>query len=25
VYFDDPALRKKAEALIAAHRDDHAW
>jgi len=24
-YFDDPALRKKAEALIAAHRDDRAW
>jgi len=24
-YFDDPALRKKAEALIAAHRDEHAW
>ena len=24
-YFDDPAMRKKAEALIAAHRDEHAW
>ena len=24
-YFDDPALRKKADALIAAHRDDRAW
>ena len=24
-YFDDPALRKKAQALIDAHHDDHAW
>lgn len=24
-YFDDPGLRKKAQALIDAHRDDHAW
>jgi hypothetical protein len=24
-YFDDPAMRKKAQALIEAHRDDHAW
>jgi tetratricopeptide (TPR) repeat protein len=24
-YFGDPAIRKKAEALIAAHHDDRAW
>ncbi|MBS0192814.1 MAG: hypothetical protein JSR34_01030 [Proteobacteria bacterium] len=24
-YFDDPKLRKQAQALIDAHRDDHAW
>ncbi|MBS0214066.1 MAG: hypothetical protein JSR26_12965 [Proteobacteria bacterium] len=24
-YFDDTQLRKQAQALIDAHRDDHAW
>lgn len=24
-YFDDPALRKKAQVLVDAHRDDNAW
>lgn len=24
-YFSDPEIRTKAQSLIAAHRDDHAW